>query len=183
MPKLHYIRANLGLVLVVPRETLDEQIGALALELGPNLARAVDRYTRSEDLGYYPALGFFKDQGGLDPALLETADHVEWIVTNLIKKQLAVYLRPAFSAIRVDDVRLNAQTLPRVRPSHPQALQLLTDHYSPQQARVALAVTSIEKRPPAAGFDMFVRNKVHSWLQQHFDRLTITDTRLLEEKA
>ena len=179
MPGIHIIRVAVTVSLKVPETVLEQRLVASPAVVGEELARQVQAYVRREHMGYYPPLDFFKDrEGAIEAELMDTVQGIAWFVSNLVRSEVLHRLRAAFSNVVVEDVRLQAFTMPTARPTQPNALHELARHYTPDVARLSLLVSSIERRPDVEGVDRLAAHKVQRWLERDFQQVEVTSVQL-----
>jgi hypothetical protein len=180
MPSVHIVRVAASALLKVPEQALEQRLVASPVIVGEELARQVDAYVREHKLGYFPALDYFvRTDAAIEPDVMEALQGVAWFVTNVVRHDVVRRLRGAFSHVALKDVRLVAFTMPGVRPSSPNALHELTQHYTPDRAKVSLEVSTIEKRPNIEGIERLAGSKIVRWLEGHFEHVEITSTQAL----
>ncbi|MDH5648572.1 MAG: hypothetical protein OEY67_02860 [Gammaproteobacteria bacterium] len=180
MPAIEIIRVSLTLTVQVAMEQLRQEMGELVTAVGPNLALQVDAFTREEKLGYYPALDYFNNRPGIDPNLLSTSEHIASLVCDYVRYQMRIQLREPFSHIKFDKIQSLAFSMPRVLPSDRNALEKLTEHYSPNRVRAIINASSIEKASTnTEGYERLVVHKAQRWLEKRFEAVHISDARKL----
>lgn len=179
MTPLHFVTVAAHLVVTVSPEVLERHAAATPDLVGAELATAVDAYVRREGLGYYPALGYFREVGGIEEGLLDAAANLAWLAGELARDEVKRRLRQVFSRVEVESVQPVAFTLPSVRPSHPDALAQLARHYTPDTLKVGLLLTSLQKQPAASGMEQFVRRTLWRWLRERFAAMDIASARLV----
>lgn len=177
MPTLYHNRVALSLRVKVAEDVIEQHMPVSVEVVGQHLAREVSEFARRERLGYYPALSYFEEHGGIDPELVETARNVAWLSAQLVRDEVRTRLRPVFSNIRVEGVQSLAFTMPPVRPRHPNALISLTRHLTPDEIKLDLVVTMIQKRAGGESLERFTRHVVKRWLAKSFDAVEVTSAR------
>jgi hypothetical protein len=115
----------------------------------------------------------------LEPELVDTAQGIAWFVSELVRSEVISRLRPAFSRIEIEGMQSTAYTMPTVRPSHPNAIYELAEHYTPDEVKITLLVSSIEKSARTEGMDKLAEHKVRRWLDQHFDTVVVTSANVI----
>jgi len=176
---IHFVTVAAHLVLRVSPEVLERQSAASPAAVGAELAEAVDGYARREGLGYFPALSYFKEVGGVDATLLEAADHLAWLAGELVQEEVRRRLRQVFSRVEVESLQPVAFTMPPVRPSQGDALAQLTRHYTPDTLKLGLLLTSLQKQTVPLGMEQFVRRTLWRWLRERFAAMDIASARLV----
>ncbi|MDD3448677.1 MAG: hypothetical protein PHF72_06560 [Gammaproteobacteria bacterium] len=153
MTQIHIARVALILQLTVPAAVYAQHLAASPEVVGGELARQVDAYARANRLGYYPALDFFRRQGGIDPELIQAADDIAWFSGQYARSEITRRLRGVFSTVAMESVTPQAFSMPAVRPGRPNALVDLARHYTPDTLRVELRLSMIHRDPEAGGMD------------------------------
>ena len=171
---LHFNRVHLTLRVTIDEAVLAQHSAASPEIVGGELAQQVMEYSREHSLGYFPALDFFRSQGGVDSELLEAAESIGWLACNLAREEVARKTRAVFSSISFQAVQSLAFTMPTVRPGQPNAFNLLSEHYSPNGVKLEMAVSLIQKRPADEGIERFSRQVVSRWLKPSFKTLEVS---------
>ncbi|MCB1733550.1 MAG: hypothetical protein H6981_03765 [Gammaproteobacteria bacterium] len=179
MGNIVIVRVGIGLEVSVEDNDLLSRVGEICEFIGPNLARQMDRASRADGLGYYPALEYFEERESIDKDLLASAQHLYEIVGDIVKAEVTQRLRPAFSNVICEHIQSVALTLPRVRPGQPDAIELLSRHLTPDRYRLELMVSNIVRQQQIEGVDTQSRHKVERWLKDHFAEVRVSSARLL----
>jgi len=180
MAGIAIIKVSLTVNTVISTETLMQEFGELALGMGPRLSEQVNRYTQENKLGYYPALDFFKQNQGVDQELLDTAEHISWLVCEWAQRQIRLRLREPFSHVQFDQVQSVAYSMPRVRPSMAGAQELLSEHFTPDSVRLTVITSSIERSNiNLAGYEKLAVHKFRRWLDTVFESIKISDAHVI----
>jgi hypothetical protein len=183
MTKLYHNKVALALKVKIGEDVIEQHIPVSVEVIGTQLSEEVDAYARRERLGYYPPLSFFEEYGGIDAELLETARNVAWLAAQLAREEVRTRLRTVFSNIRIEAVQSVAFSMPTTRPSQPNALINLTRHCTPDEIRLDLVATLIQKREAGEGLERFARNVVHRWLSKSFDAVEVTSARVVSSAS
>ncbi len=85
---MHVTRVGLTVRGQLPRYALEQHLPAPLDSLGQQLAKQIDDYVKQNNLGYYPALDFFKQQDGVDNYLLDAVDQVAQIAVAMTKDEV-----------------------------------------------------------------------------------------------
>lgn len=180
MAGIAIIKVSLTVNTVISTETLVQEFGELALGMGQTLSEQVNRYGRENKLGYYPALDFFKQNQGIDQELLDSAEHISWLICEWTQRQIRLRLREPFSHVQFDQVQSVAYSMPRVRPSMPRALELLSDHFTPDSVRLTVITSSIERsNVNLAGYEKLAVHKFRRWLDPVFESIEISNAHVI----
>ena len=143
MPQIHVVSVAASLILSVPDRVLENHSAASPMVVGDELARATHDWVRSNQVGYYPALDYLHEIQALPDELVEAASNIAWLARELVKDEVRRRLRQVFSQVRIDALQSVAFSMPRVRPSAPNALQSLAQHFTPDSVRVGLDRKSV----------------------------------------
>ena len=180
MLKIHFIKVALTISIRVSEDILERKVAASPAFVGEELARQVNAYVKKNRLGYYPALDFFQDMNVLEQDLVDTAQGIAWVVSEMVRSEVISRLRPAFSRTEIEGMQSTAYIMPTVRPSHPNALYELAEHYTPDEVKMTLLASSIEKSAKTEGMDKLAEHKVRRWLDQHFDTVVVTSSNVIQ---
>ena len=165
----------LTLNIGVNSEDLERHLAASPRVVGAELAQQVDDYVKRQQLGYYPALAYFKDHGDIDPDLLNAEDEIAWFLTNFMQGEVKRLLRRQFIELRFESVLATAFSLPGVRPSQDRASEKLAQHYTVDTVRMLIEATTAGKSatgdPHANAANCGARAK--EALQQRFPALQL----------
>jgi hypothetical protein len=178
---LHIAKIALTIKAKLPREALQQHFPAPVETLGEELAQQVTDYVSQESLGYFPALEYFQEHGGVENYLLDAAAQMSLLTVTMAKQEVSRILQPLFSSVRVGTVQSLAYTMPSVRPAQPQARQLLAEHYLPDKVKFEVVVTLLQKTVPESGIENAARQIALRWLDEIFQEVEVTSARLLLE--
>ncbi len=179
MPDLHAAKVALSLVVQIPQEVFDRHLPSSPHVVGKLLAEAVAQYSADHELGYFPALDFFQERGDIDPELLNAAENIAWLGTSLVREEVQIRLRGVFASVTIRSIQCLAFTMPTVRPQAPDALERLTRHYTPNQVKLDLLVTTFRKQKGDTGMDQMAKQMAHRWLKDSFSQLEISNATLI----
>lgn len=174
---MHLATVALSARVRLDPSVFDRYVAASPTLVGEELADAVQAYVREHKLGYYPALEYFRDQGGIDSALLEAADGIAWVASSLVREEVRVRLRPIFASVRFGALQALAFTLPPVRPSSAEPRAALARHYTPDTVKLDLLVTLLQRETPPDGLDTLASHMLVRWLKPSFAALEVTAAR------
>jgi len=181
MGSLHVARIALTIKARLPLEALQQHFPAPVQSLGEQLAQQAVEYVRQHSLGYFPALEYFQEHGGIDAYLLDAAAQMSLLTVTMTKQEVGRVLQPLFSSVSVGTVQSLASTMPTVRPSQPNALQQLADHYLPNKVKFEVLVSFLQKTAPEPGVEKAARQIALRWLDEIFPELEVTSARLVGE--
>ena len=180
MNGLHLKRVAVTLTVKLQNESLQRHLSASPYVVGETLAEQIAQYVRTTALGYYPALEYFRQQGGIDADLLDAVDNIAWLASNMVREEITIRLRPVFSKIRFESLQTIAFTLPQIRPGSSNALHRLTTHYIPDTIRVGLEATLIQKMEDGQRAEKFTEHLIHTWLDKRFESVTVHNVQVSE---
>jgi len=166
------------LLVRVSADELEQHLVSSPRVLGSQLAEAVDTHVRRENLGYYPPLSYYYDKLLLDQELLNVTREIAWFVNEYVRERVRRQLQLVFSQVRISQLQSLAFTMPSVRTSDADALQLLARHYTPDTVRLSLLLSSVEKEPVPKDIQRLAEYKVVHWLQEYFAHLEIVSSRV-----
>jgi len=176
---LNFTRVALTFNVTVPEKALEKHMAASPHVVGAELARQVVDYEARHKLGYYPALDYFQQQGGIESELLGALENIAWVVTSMVRNEIRIRMRPVFATLEFENLQIQAYTLPAVRPGNPNALALLTQHYSATIVKVSLIVTLIQKHVDAEAAAKMAESMIYRWLKEHFSHIEVTSAHTL----
>ena len=176
---LHIITLAINFKVRLSEASMQGHLSASPYLVGEELARQVSRYATEHRLGYYPAIDFFQENGGVEQDLLNTVGSISWLVTNLVRDEVRTRLRAAFSSIRFESLQTQAFSMPTVRPGQHNALQLLTEHYTPDQVKVNMVASLVRKQGSLHEAEQLARHLVCRWLKNSFESLQISNVKAI----
>lgn len=180
MTKLYLHRIALTLVVRVDEHMFAQHLPASPQVVGETLAEQVRRYVQQEQLGYYPALDYFRElPESLDPQLLDAAEHIAWFTCNMARDEVRRKLNPVFSNLAFESIQSLAFTLPPVRPNQPNAPTDLARHYTPDTAKMALVASSFQKTEMPEALSKWASHLAYRWLKESFASIQVTSARVL----
>ena len=179
---MKFSRVAATLDLKVSQHDLEKHLPASPFVVGEEIAEKAIVYEEDNNLGYYPAVEFLKQQDAIDDDLANAIENIAWLVSNLIREEITTRLRPAFSTVKFENIQLHALKMPAVRPSKNNARHDLVAHYTPDHAHVSLIVTSIKKYDDPVTAERMTKNLIHRWLNDHVDGLEITSVSYIENE-
>ena len=174
---------SLVLHLTLPEKIMQQHLPGLPAEVGAELARIIDQYSRDHKLGYYPAIEFFKQVAEVDQALIDKAEQMAWLASKLARKEVQSRLGPIFSTIKFQSIQTQAFNLPPVRPNQPSALEQLAIHYTPDTFKFELRVTLLRKDHDQRGdaAEGYARKMMYRWLRGAFENVEVTASATMGE--
>jgi len=178
---LHFANVAMNLDIKVPYEALQRHLPASPDVVGGELAMAVHHYAKKHSLGYYPALAFFSDQGGIDRDLLNAAENIAWLASEMVCNEVRLRLRPVFSNIRFESVQTVAFTMPRVRMGQGNGLTSLAAHFTPDVIKLNMITTLLQKQENHAAAERLAKGILSRWLNNRFEKLDINSITAIDE--
>ena len=181
MASIHIAKIALIIKAKLPLEALQQHFPTPVITLGEQLAQQAIAYVKRESLGYYPALEYFQEHGGIDAYLLDAAGQMSLLTVTMTKQEVSRVLQPLFSSVSIGTVQSLAYTMPTVRPSQPHAEQLLAAHYLPDKVKFEATVSLLQKKLPQPGIENAAKQIALRWLDEVFAEVEVTSARLLGE--
>ena len=171
-------RARVGVLVKVPEHAISRQLPFSVERVGIELAQAIDAYVREHQLGYYPALEFFRNVDAIDQGLLDGAEQIAWLVSKLAREEIQLRLRPIFASVKFDSIQTVAFSLPPVRPQQKDALEHLGMHYTPDTIKIELVLSMLRKDTDIAErkVETYARKMIYRWLRDKFEYVEITSS-------
>lgn len=162
-------------------EQLQQHLPCSADIIGKTLAAIAVEYEQENKTGYYPAIDFFKTLDSVDPDLIESAEQVAWLVSKLARETIQKQLRPIFSSVHFQSIQTLAFSMPRVRPNQADAIEQLSQHYTPDTVKIELVVTMIRRDSEAVDdrAEPYARKMMFRWLESAFESLEVTNSKAL----
>ena len=169
-------QVNLGVRLVLSDEMLRAQLSVSAGELGLELATAIDAYCNHHQLGYYPAIEFFRQVDAFDQDLIDQVEQLSWKVCKLAREEVQSRLRPIFSTVKFKSVQTEAFALPPVRPNQASSLERLSEHCTVDTVKLELQVSMLRKDDDQRGdaAEGYARKMIFRWLKSVFADVEVT---------
>ena len=113
---MKFSKVSATLDLKVSQHDLEKHLPASPYVVGEELADKAIEYESENNLGYFPAVEFLKQQGAIEEDLANAIENIAWLVSNLIREEITTRLRPAFSIVKFENIQLHALKMPTVRP-------------------------------------------------------------------
>lgn len=180
---LGLVPVALTIQVVMAPERLEALSNAAERDIGRTLAERVDTIVRAQRLGYYPALDYFEDHPGMDPALIGMVKSLAVQIRKRVKREVQTHLWPVFSSVQIERATTLAFTLPRVTPAQADALARLAQHYFPNTVRLELVLTTLDRQHRLDEAEKFSSSKVVRNLRDAFESVSVTATRRLTGQA
>jgi len=176
---LHFSKVAITLNVTIPERELEQHIAATPAIVGSELAQQVIDYEQQHKLGYYPAIDYFQQQGGVDADLINTLQGISWVATNLVRNEIRTRMRQVFSNIQFEGIQALAYTLPSIRPGQANVRHKLINHYSAMVVKVSLLVTMIQREENAESTGQMAKSMCYRWLKEHFKAIEVTSVSVL----
>lgn len=174
MATLHLNKIALTLILQLPEHIFTRHLPSSPQVVGEALADQVQAYVQAHQLGYYPALDFFKQPGiEFDADLLDAADHIGWFVCTAARDEVQRKLRSVFANLSIQSIQPQAFTMPSVRPQQANALRALAAHYTPDTAKLVLIASSFQKSEMPEALTGWASHLAHRRLKESFARVEV----------
>jgi len=180
---LGIVPVALTLQVTLAPERLDALLSTAEKNLGRTLAERIDTIVRAQRLGYYPALDYFDDHPGMEPALIGAVKALAAQIRKRVKREVQTHLWPVFSSMQIERATSLAFILPRVSPAQADALARLAQHYFPNTVHLELVLSTLDKQHRLEEAEAFSANKVVRNLRDTFESVQVTATRQLSSLA
>jgi hypothetical protein len=178
---LNFTRVAVTLQIRVPETALERHLAASPRVVAENLAEQVMAYEKEHALGYYPAIDFFQQHGGVEPELIDALENISWVLTSMIRNEIRLRLRPVFSHLKIESLKTLAFTMPTVRPGQQNAQANLISHFSATSVKANLIVTLLQKIVDAEAATRMTESMCYRWLKDHFSHIDVTSVHVLDE--
>jgi len=176
---LNFIKLAINFKVRLTEESMQRHLSASPYVVGEELAKQINTYTKDKALGYYPAIDYFQQNGGVEQDLLDAVGNISWLITNMVREEVRVRLRSVFSTIKFESLQTQAYTMPTVRPGQNNGYQMLVAHYTPDQVKVNIVASVVRKTENAYDAEQMARHQVCRWLKGRFDALEITNVQAI----
>ncbi len=176
---LQFNKVAVNMEIKVPHESIERHAPASPNIVGKELAQQVHHYAQQYNLGYYPALEFFNEQGGIDSDLINAVENISWVAAEIVCNEVKTKLRPIFSSISIDSLHNRAFTLPKVRMGQINAQPQLAEHFTPDVIKLNLIATIIKKHGDSRSSEKLAESLICHWLNNRFERLAVTGVKLI----
>ncbi len=173
---LNFTSIAISLVVIVPEESLAQHLAASPKAVSEELVAQIIQYEQQHQLGYYPALDYFIQNEVFDQDLIDAVRNIAWVVTGMVRNEVKIKLRPAFSNIKFENIQPLAYTMPTVRVTDTHKSEKLNEHFSLSTVKLNLIATLIQKVVDEQAARSFAGNLVYRWLKDSFSDLKITST-------
>lgn len=179
--QVDYVRLTLR--MTVTEELMQHRLSSSASKVGEELAKVIDKYSRERNLGYYPAVEFFRQVAEIDQGLIDTAEQTAWVASSVAREEVQSRLRPIFSNLKFQSIQTEAFALPAVRPGQSQAFELLVKHYTPDTIKLELLVSLLRKDDDlrAGAAEGYARKMMYRWLKDVFEDVEITASVVVDQ--
>ena len=177
---LNFIQLAITFKVRLSEESMQRHMTASPYVVGEELANQISRYSSEHALGYYPAIDYFVQNGGIEQDLLDAAGNISWLITNLVREEVRVRLRSVFSSVKFESLQTQAYTMPSVRPGQNNAHHLLVEHYTPDLVKVNIIATMVRKKQSTLEATQLARHQICRWLKSRFESLEITNIQAIK---
>jgi hypothetical protein len=179
---LNFTRVAISLQVRVPETALERHLAATPRVVAENLAEQVMAYEHEHTLGYYPAIDFFQQHGGVEPELIDALENISWVLTSMVRNEIRLRLRPVFSQLKIESLKTLAFTMPTVRPGQQNAKANLISHFSATSVKVNLIATLLQKIVDTKASARMAESMCYRWLKEHFSAIDVTSVHVLSEE-
>lgn len=176
-------RVALTVQLTVARERLEPLLREADKQLSEAIAVRVDAWVREQKLGYYPALEFLVDQGVVQADELESLRALAATIRKRAKRDVQTQLWPVFSSVHIERAQSLAFMLPRITPGRPDARSELIRHYFPNEVRLELLLSSLDKMHRLEDVAAHSEQKVMRNLLDQFESVAVSAARKIESES
>lgn len=178
---LNFTRVAVSLQISVPETALERHLAASPHVVAENLAEQVMAYERKHALGYYPAIDYFQQHGGVEPDLINALENISWVLTSMVRNEIRLRLRPVFSQLKIESLKTLAFTMPTVRPGQQNDRARLIDHFSATSVKVNMVATLLQKIVDSHAAAKMAESMCYRWLQDHFHSVNVTSAHVLAD--
>lgn len=163
----------LSLLLKIPAAALERSLPISHEAVGEEVAECVRDLSRTEQLGYYPALEYACDRQAIDNDLLSALESIADIACNLACHEIKQGLRSAFSACDIESLQAVAYTLPAIRPKQLNAWINLVQHFTPDTIKVSLRLALRHEPENGDAPEKAAIARLQEALKGRFDRIEV----------
>lgn len=167
-------KIHISLQVTLSAAELEKHLPASAEIVGEALTEAVLANVKQQNLGYFPSLDFFQQQGLMDDDLMDAADTIAWFAAKLVREEVQIKLRPFFSKMEFQSVKCSAFGMPSVRPNQLDAWQALVEHYTPNQIKIDVLASVLKKNNQQQGMANWAKQLFRRNLAESFAQLDVT---------
>lgn len=183
MSNLHITKVSMTLDLKVPANDIEKHLPASPYVVGEQIAEQVMDYVNKNKIGYFPALDYFRERDEvLDKDLINAADNITWLVSNMVREEITRKLRGVFSNVKIESIHAHAFTMPSIRRNSNNIEHKLASHYTPDHFKVALTLSSIRNHDDSETADLTAKKMVHKWLKDEFTSFNVTSTNIVNQE-
>ena len=101
-------------------------------------------------------------------------------MTNLVRNEIRIRLRPVFSLIKFEQIKTLAYTLPSVRPGDNNVLDKLIAHYSATTVKLNILATLIQKFHDEHAAEKMATSMCYRWLKPQFETFEVTSSTVIK---
>lgn len=177
---LNFTRVAISLQVSVPETALERHLAATPLVVAENLADQVMLYEQAHHLGYYPAVEFFQQHGGIEPELIDALENISWVLTGMVRNEIRLRLRPMFSLLKIESLKTQAFAMPIVRPGQVNAKAELVNHFCVDTVKVSMIATMLQKIVDQNAAEKMAEGMCYRWLKDHFKTVKVTSAHVLD---
>ncbi len=178
---LNFTSIALSLTVVVPEQSLEQHMAASPQVVTTELVAQILNYEQQHRMGYFSALDFYIQNDAFDADLINAIKNITWFVTGMVRNEVKIKLRPAFSNIKFENIQPLAYTMATVRAADTQKIEKLNEHFSLSTVKINLIATLIQKVVDTQAAQSFASNLAYRWLKDSFSDVKITSTALVSQ--
>jgi len=180
MAILQVARFAVSLSARLPDQAFNEIFPSSVSALGKKIAGQVIAYEKQSNLGYFPAINYFRDNPNIiDDYLLDALEQVAEVAVRIATLKTYQLLQPVFSQVMILTQQNMVYGMPHVRPRNDDHEKLLALHYAPNQVKLGMELSLLQKTTPQKELAGAVKKMVLRWLSDTFDDIEVNDVRLL----
>jgi len=173
-------RVALTLQVTIAPSRLDALLRDADKELAGVIADRVDTWVREHKTGYYPALDFLVDQGAVTAEHYEALRALAALIRKRVKRDVQAHLWPVFSAVHIERAQSLCFLMPHFKAGKTELPDELTRHYFPNNVRLELVLTSLDKPHRLSDAVGLTEHKVVRNLLDVFESVTVSAARLVK---
>ena len=175
---LQHAKFSMAVNITVADDIIEQHVAVSLEKIAEEIANEVISYAETNKLGYIPAIDFFQNNGGIDKDLLDVTESVSWVLSNTIRNDFRVCLRPVFSNIKFEALQLNAYTMPKVTLHDADLRQKLIKHFMLNKIKINFNATLIQKMIDTEHVGDMAKEITYRRLSEHFNEVEISAFRL-----
>ncbi|MCW9012380.1 MAG: hypothetical protein OQL06_01255 [Gammaproteobacteria bacterium] len=176
MVQLVTTKIHISLQITLPHELLERHLATSVEVVGEALTEQVIASVKKNNIGYFPALDYFQQQGDIEDELIEVAETISWFAAKIAREEVQRKLRAYFSSISFQSVQCTSYSIPPVRPNQLNAYQALLAHYTPDTVKLDIVASVLKKHHRPEGMANWAKQLFRRNLENSFEKFEITQT-------